>query len=87
MRQQLLVALHSFTLQGIDRSFHIDGVPQRDSCRQSAGAIALIFRFTIPDFTQTVQEYRARQRVTGFSFIQSRLDPPTKCRITLLQWW
>ena len=56
----------------------------RDSCRQqrqSTGAIALIFRFTIPDFTQTVQEYRARQRVTGFSFIQSRLDPPTKCRI------
>ena len=34
-----------------------------DSCcqqRQSTGAVALIFRFTIPDFTQTVQEYRAR---------------------------
>ena len=90
MRQQLIVDLHPFTLQGIDRSFHIDGIPQRDSCRQqrqSTGAIALIFRFTIPDFTQTVQEYRARQRVTGVSFIQSRLDPPTKCRITLLQWW
>lgn len=56
MRQQLLVALHSFTLQGIDRSFHIDGVPQRDSCRQSAGAIALIFRFAVPDFPQSVQE-------------------------------
>lgn len=84
MREQLLVALHPFTLQGIDRSFHIDGIPQRDSCRhqrQSPGAVALIFRITIPDFTQTVQEYRSRQRVTGFSFIQSRLDPPTKCLI------
>lgn len=81
MRQQLLVALHSFTLQGIDRSFHIDGVPQRDSCRQSAGAIALIFRFAVPDFPQSVQEYRTRQCVTGLPFIQSSLYPPTKCRI------
>ncbi|SUH45518.1 Phage-related lysozyme (muraminidase) [Salmonella enterica subsp. arizonae] len=30
----MLVDLHPFTLQGIDRSFHIDGIPQRDSCRQ-----------------------------------------------------
>lgn len=76
MRQQLLVDLHPLTLQGIDRSFHIDGIPQRDSSRQqhqSTGAIALIFRFSVPDFTQPVQEYRTHQRVTGFSFIQSRL--------------
>ena len=69
MRQQLLVDLHPFTLQRIDRSFHIDGIPQRDSCRQqrqSTGAIALIFRFSVPDFTQPVQEYRTRQRVTGY---------------------
>ncbi len=82
MRQQLLVDLHPFTLQGIDRSFHIDSIPQRDSSLQerlSTGAIALIFRFSIPDFSQSVQEYRTRQRVTGFSFIQSRLYPPTKC--------
>lgn len=67
----MLVDLHPFTLQGIDRSFHIDGIPQRDSSRQqrqSTGAVALIFRFSVPDFTQPVQEYRTRQRVTGFSF-------------------
>jgi len=43
----------------------MDSIPQRDSCRQqrqSAGTVALIFRFTIPDLTQTVQEYRASAR-------------------------
>lgn len=74
MRLQLLVDFHLFTFQGIDRSFHIDGIPQRDSSHkqgQSTGAIALIFRFSVPDFAQPVQEYRTCQRVTGFSFIQS----------------
>ncbi len=45
MRQQLFVDLHPFTLQGIDRSFHIDGIPQRDSRRQqrqSTGAVAMM---------------------------------------------
>ncbi len=75
MRQELLVDLHPFTLQGMDHSYHIHVIPQRDSCRQqrqSTGAIALIFRFSVPDFTQPVQKYRTCQRITGFSFIQSR---------------
>ncbi|VAF90729.1 Uncharacterised protein [Enterobacter hormaechei] len=84
MRQQLLVDLHSLTLQSIDSSFHIDGIPQGyGSCqeRQSTGAIALIFRFSVPEFSQPVHKYRSRQRVTGFTFIQPRLYPPTQCRI------
>ncbi|EKY4302447.1 hypothetical protein VW603_004412 [Salmonella enterica] len=41
MRKQLLVDLYPFTLQGIDRSCHIDGIPQRDSCLppQLAGSL------------------------------------------------
>lgn len=47
MRQQLLVDLKFLTLEGIDRSFLIHGIPQGDrrrQQRQSAGAIVLIFR-------------------------------------------
>ncbi|MNN01540.1 hypothetical protein D3C81_1141600 [compost metagenome] len=75
MRQQLLVDLQPFTLQGLDRSFHVDGIPQRDSCRQqrqSTGAITLIFRFPVPDFTQamqlhTISEHRNNIRKYCFS--------------------
>lgn len=68
MQQQLLVDLQSLTLEGIDCSFHIDGIPQRDCCRQQrqyAGAMALIFRLSVPSFSQPAHEYRTRQRVTG----------------------
>jgi hypothetical protein len=71
----LLINLHPFTFQGVNRSFHIDGIPQQ---RQSTGAIALISWFSVPDFTLSVQEYRMRQRITGLSFIQVRLYLPTK---------
>ena len=69
-------------LQGIDRSFHIDGIPQRDRCRQqrqSTGTIALIFRFSVSDFTLPEQEYRTRQRVTRFAFIQLPADEVLDC--------
>ena len=84
MRQQLLVGLQSVTLQDIDHSFHIYGFPQGElhhQQRQSAGAIARIFRFSVPDFCPQVQEYCTRQRVTSFTYIQPRLYPWRQCRI------
>jgi len=40
MRQQLLVDLQPFTLQGIDCSFHIHSIPQGDRSRQQRQSAA-----------------------------------------------
>ena len=84
MRQQIVGNRRSLRAQLPDGAVEIDRVPVNDSGgdeAQARRAKALVFEGTVSNFSLTVKEHRAPQRVAGLALVETGVAALAQRRI------
>jgi hypothetical protein len=84
MSEQVIRNILTAVAQYVDGLLKVYGIPDNDRSDnhiKSACAMLLIFMRPVSELAEPVEEYRSRECVPGFAFVQARMNAPPQVNV------